>query len=277
MKTNVSFEFFPPHTEKGSQKLLQTAKLLEAAQPEYFSVTFGAGGSTQTQTPTAVYNLQDHTKTSVAPHISCVGSSFDSINTLLTQYHHHHVHQLVTLRGDLPSGMVSRGDFKHAIDLVHFIKQHYPEQFKIHVACYPECHPQSRNCKEDFTHFHEKVSAGADTAITQYFYNADAYFYFLDKCQKHNITIPIVPGIMPITNYYRLAHFSEMCGAEIPRWARKQLEAYAEDEVALKAFGIDFVSHLCENLIQGGVENLHFYTLNQAEPTLTICKNLKLY
>jgi methylenetetrahydrofolate reductase (NADPH) len=273
----VSFEFFPPHTDKGSDNLIVTAKALEKAKPEYFSVTFGAGGSTQTRTPDTVLNLKKHLTTPVAPHLSCIGTNKKLLKSILDKYNSNEISQLVALRGDLPSGTVSRGDFCFATDLVKWIRENYNNTFNLHVACYPECHPQSRSSNDDFKHFCEKVKAGADTAITQYFFNADAYFYFVEKCHKHDINIPIVPGIMPITNYYKLAHFSEMCGAEIPRWARKQMEYYADDEKSLKDFGVEFVSHLCDNLIQGGVENFHFYTLNQAEPTLSICKNLKIY
>lgn len=274
--TTVSFEFFPPFSEQGSSNLIATAKSLEEAHPEYYSVTFGAGGSTQNRTPLTVFNLQKNLKTPITPHISCIGTSEVLIKSLLDEYQKNNVHDLVCLRGDLPSGTVSRGDFRYATDLIKFIKKHYQDAFRLHVACYPESHPQAINAEDDFVHFCEKAKAGAHEAITQYFFNPDAYFYFVEKCHKHHIDLPIIPGIMPIHNYYKLAHFSEMCGAEIPRWVRKRLEYYADDEASLKAFGLEVVTHLCETLLQGGVNSLHFYTLNQVEPTLSICRNLKL-
>ena len=269
-----SFEFFPPHTPKGCEGLRATAKQLAKLNPEYFSVTYGAGGSTQKNTPKTILDLKNTTNIDVAPHLSCVGSSEDVLKSLLQEYQKHSIQRIIALRGDKPSGAQTRSDFQHASDLVGWIKQEYGNQFKIYVACYPECHPESANARTDFQQFCHKVSLGADAAITQYFFNIDAFLHFRDLCAQHQLNIPIIPGIMPISNYHKLAHFSQNCGAEIPRWVRKTCESLIDDVAGLQAFGVDFVTGLCENLIREGVDNFHFYALNQIEPSQTICENL---
>lgn len=275
MFERISFEFFPPRTTQGLEKLCHTATLLKSVAPEYFSVTFGARGSTQAFTKETVYALQKLNAGIITPHISCLGTKKDFIQDLLNEYLEHHISHLVALRGDLPANMTSGGDFRYANELVEWIKTTFNDAFYISVACYPENHPQSLNYNQDFEHFKNKVNAGADEAITQYFYNTDAYFYFVEKCQKANIHIPIIAGIMPITNYLRLARFSDLCGAELPRWIRKQLEAYENDELSLKAFGVDVVTKLCETLFKGGAPGLHIYTLNEATASLAFLANLK--
>lgn len=276
IKDHVSFEFFPPHTAKGVEKLIQTAKSLMVANPEYYSVTCGAGGSTQERTPNTVFTLQEKNLTALCPHISCIGTDERLIKELLDKYKSHKINRIVALRGDMPSGMVSHGDFNYASELIAWIRKTYAEYFHISVGCYPECHPQASNAQSDFDNFIVKAKSGANCAITQYFYNNDGYFHFIEKCQQAGVNIPIYPGIMPITNYFKLARFSELSGAEIPRWIRKQLESYNDDMDSIKQFGIDVVSHMCEELIKGGAPGLHFYTLNNAETSLAICNNLKL-
>ncbi|MGE4349267.1 MAG: methylenetetrahydrofolate reductase [NAD(P)H] [Candidatus Berkiella sp.] len=276
MALHLSFEYFPPHSKQGLEKLIETSQNLNPFHPEYYSVTFGAGGSTQERTLETCLALLETTKTNISPHISCVGTEKESIRTLLNQYKIHQIKHLVVLRGDLPSGMVAMGDFAYANELVSWIRKEYGDYFHIAIACYPEVHPQSFDAKKDFNYFKAKVEAGADEAITQYFYNPDSYFYFVEHCQKENINIPIVPGIMPITNYNQLARFSSICGAEIPRWIRKHLESISDDPQSIMSFGVDVVTHLCETLIQGGAPGLHFYTLNKSESTVDICNKLKL-
>ena len=272
----LSCEFFPPRTEAGVEKLLTTQQTLNNAfQPSYYSVTFGAGGTTRDSTLDIVKLLADK-NINVAPHISCIGSSKQQIKDLLEQYKTLGVTRLVTLRGDIPENGESTKELSYANELVSFIRETTGEHFTIEVAAYPEYHPESASPQADFKHFKNKVAAGANGAITQYFYNIDAYLRFIDNCQKENITIPITPGIMPITNFTSLTRFSDVCGAEIPRWIRKQLEAYADDKESLHAFGLEVVSNLCNQLLEQGAPGLHFYTLNQANSTTAIWKNLSL-
>ncbi|VAX00454.1 5,10-methylenetetrahydrofolate reductase [hydrothermal vent metagenome] len=272
-----SFEFFPPRTEEGAAKLKAVREKLGLLKPKYFSVTFGAGGSTQQGTLDAVVDIQQ-SGFAAAPHISCIGTSKQTITELLETYKANGIKHLVALRGDIPSGAgsFSDGDFNYANELVAFIREQHNDDFYIEVAAYPEFHPQSLNAKADLDNFKRKVEAGADSALTQYFFNPDAYFRFIDDCEKRNINIPIVPGIMPITNYIQLARFSDMCGAEIPRWIRKRLENFGEDKESLKAFGEDVITDLCHQLLEAGSPGLHFYTLNQANTTTNIWKNLGL-
>ena len=271
----LSCEFFPPRTEAGVEKLLTTQQTLnDTFQPAYYSVTFGAGGTTRDST-LEIVKLLTEKSINVAPHISCIGSSKQQIKDLLEHYKTLGVTRLVTLRGDIPDGESTR-ELTHANELVSFIRETTGNHFTIEVAAYPEYHPESTSPQSDFEHFKNKVAAGANGAITQYFYNIDAYLHFIDNCQKENITIPVTPGIMPITNFASLTRFSDVCGAEIPRWIRKQLEAYADDKESLQAFGLDVVSTLCNQLLEHGAPGLHFYTLNQADSTNAIWKNLTL-
>jgi methylenetetrahydrofolate reductase (NADPH) len=270
-----SFEFYPPKTEEGAENLQIVHRRLAELNPDFFSVTFGAGGSTRDLTFDTVVAIQAK-GIAAAPHLSCVASTKDNIRTILKDYQNHGISKIVALRGDLPSGMLSAGEFRYANELVEFIRQETGDYFQIHVAAYPEVHPQSVSGLEDFKNFKRKVDAGADTAITQYFYNAEAYFYFLDCCEKNGIDIPIVPGIMPIIQYTQLLRFSEMCGADIPRWMRKRLESFGDDRASIQAFGQEVVTNLCQRLLDNGAPGLHFYTMNQAAPTLAILENLKL-
>ncbi|MEW8000022.1 MAG: methylenetetrahydrofolate reductase [NAD(P)H] [Candidatus Thiodiazotropha endolucinida] len=272
-----SFELFPPKTEKGLENLKQSVTELNAKQPAYFSVTYGAGGSTQQRTFDTVEWLMNQQITT-APHLSCIGANRDEILHILEHYKSIGIRHLVALRGDLPSGtgLGALGDLSHANQLVELIQEVYPRQFHIEVAAYPEFHPQASSPDQDLIHFKRKVEAGADSAITQYFYNADAYFRFLDNCQQLQIDIPIVPGIMPITNFTQLARFSDACGTEIPRWLRKRLEGFGDDLEAIRSYGTETVIRLCERLLEGGAPGLHFYTMNQAKPTLAIWQALSL-
>ena len=270
-----SFEFYPPKTEEGAASLQVVHSKLAKLNPDFFSVTFGAGGSTRDKTFATVVGIQAK-GIAAAPHLSCVASTKASIRSILADYKNHGITKIVALRGDLPSGTMSAGEFRYANELVEFIRQETGNHFQIYVAAYPEVHPQASSAMEDFKNFKRKVTAGADAVITQYFYNAEAYFYFVDTCEKNGITIPIVPGIMPITQYSQLFRFSEMCGADIPRWLRKRLESHGDDMEAVKAFGQDVVSNLCQRLLDGGAPGLHFYTMNQSAPTLTILENLQI-
>ncbi len=273
--TPISFEFFPTKTEEGAQKLEQHALSLARYQPEFFSVTYGAGGSTRDRTLETVLSTQNQTRIATAPHLSCVGDSREQIKELLNFYRTQGVKRIVALRGDLPSGMGrDSGELRYANELVEFIRAETNDHFHIEVAAYPEVHPQAPNMEKDLENFKRKVDAGADSAITQYFFNADSYFYFLERTRAFGIDVPVIPGIMPITNYTRLARFSDACGAEIPRWIRKQLEAYGDDITSIKKFGEEVVTQLCEKLLEGGAPGLHFYTLNQAAPCQGICDNL---
>jgi methylenetetrahydrofolate reductase (NADPH) len=271
-----SFEFFPPKTPDGVAKLGATSKLLTALKPRFFSVTFGAGGSTRDRTYETVIDLHETSGIDAAPHISCISSTREHIREMLHAYMKKGIRHIVALRGDMPSGMVEAGEFRYAIDLVSFIRAETGRHFHIEVAAYPEYHPQATNPDRDLANFKHKVEAGADSAITQYFYNPDAYFHFIERCDRLGVAIPIVPGIMPISNYHQLARFSDACGAEIPRWIRKRLEMFGEDSASIRAFGIDVVTRLCARLLEQGAPGLHFYTLNRAEPSMTIWKNLGL-
>jgi len=276
-KTTFSFELFPPKTEQGFEKMQQTVKRLQALAPAFFSVTYGAGGSTQKRTFETVDWLCSQ-GIDTAPHLSCVGSSREELIGIVERYRDQGIHRLVALRGDLPSGagLGGLGDLSNANQLVALVREHFGDRFHIEVAAYPEFHPQAVSAKRDLEYFKQKVESGASGAITQYFYNSDAYFRFVDDCQSMGIAIPIVPGIMPITNFSQLARFSDACGAEIPRWLRKRLEGFGEDLEAIRAYGIDIVTRLCERLLEGGAPGLHFYTMNQAGPSRTIWQNLGL-
>jgi len=271
-----SFEFFPPKTEDGITRLEETGKRLAAIKPRFFSVTFGAGGSTRDRTFDTVVDLQEKSGIETAPHLSCISSTRDNIREMLNDYQAKGIRHIVALRGDMPSGMVEAGEFRHANELVGFIRAETGDHFHIEVAAYPEYHPQASSPDRDLANFKRKVESGADSAITQYFYNSDAYFRFIDSCEKSGIDIPIVPGIMPITNYHQLARFSDACGSEIPRWIRKRLEACGEDLDSIRAFGEEVVTGMCQRLLDHGSPGLHFYTLNRAEPALAIWKNLGL-
>jgi len=272
---SFSLEFFPPKTPEAAEKLRVTRVNLTTLKPAYISVTFGAGGSTQAGTLETVTEIQQ-SGISAAPHMSCVGSNRAEIKALLDTYIARDIRRIVALRGDIPSGMGvgSSGEFRYANELVQFIREATDRHFHIEVAAYPEVHPQAESHSADLQNFKKKVEAGADSALTQYFYNADAYFRFVDNCAKIGVTVPIVPGIMPITNYKQLARFSDGCGAEIPRWLRKQLEDFGDDVEGLRAFGLDVTTELCRTLLEGGAPGLHFYTMNQAEPTTQIWRDL---
>jgi methylenetetrahydrofolate reductase (NADPH) len=273
---NISIEFFPPKTAEGVEKLRVVRAKLAVLQPKYFSVTFGAGGSTQQGTRDTVLEIQRE-GLEAAPHLSCVGSSRDSLREILADYKAHGIKRLVALRGDLPSGYGatgSSGELRYANELIEFIRAETGSWFHIEAAAYPEMHPQAKSPQDDLQNFVRKVQAGADAGITQYFYNADAYFRFVDDAHKAGVHVPIVAGIMPITNYSQLMRFSDMCGAEIPRWVRLKLASFGDDSESIKAFGLDVVSALCERLLKGGAPGLHFYTLNQSVATLEICKRL---
>jgi len=276
-KKRFSFEFFPAKTEKGEEKLKGVHAELCTYNPDFFSVSYGAGGSTRDRTLNTILDLSKANKIPVAPHLSCIGDSKEQLAELLQLYRNNGVKRIVALRGDLPSGMgASSGEFHYANELVEFIKAEHSDHFHLEVAAYPEPHPQSPNMEADLLNFKRKVDAGADSAITQYFYNADAYFYFVERCEKMGINIPIVAGIMPITNYTNLVRFSDACGAEIPRWIRRQLEAYGDDIDSIKKFGEEVVTNMCQQLLDGGAPGFHFYTMNQAAPNLAIWNNLKL-
>jgi methylenetetrahydrofolate reductase (NADPH) len=270
-----SLEFFPPRTPEGIEKLRATRRQLAQLEPAFCSVTFGAGGSTREGTLATVLEFRAEGM-EAAPHISCVGGSRESIGEVLAQYKAHGIRHVVALRGDLPSGSGDAGDFRFASDLVAFIRQQTGDWFHIDVAAYPEGHPQARSPQDDLIAFKRKIEAGADSAITQYFYNADAYWHFDDACRALGITVPIVPGIMPISNFSKLARFSDACGAEIPRWMRKKLEGYGDDTLSIRAFGLDVVTELADSLLARGAPGLHFYTLNQAALTTTIWQRLGL-
>ncbi|MEO7323578.1 MAG: methylenetetrahydrofolate reductase [NAD(P)H] [Dokdonella sp.] len=270
----ISFEFFPPKTDEQKATLEVALPKLKSLHPDYVSCTFGAGGSTLSYTPETIRHLREEHALDAAPHLSCMGGTRDEIRSLLGQYKTMGCKRIVALRGDLPSGMASHGDFRYASDLVEFIRKEHDGSFHIEVACYPEVHPQADDAHADLAHFKTKVAAGADGAITQYFYNADAYFRFVDAVRAAGITLPIVPGIMPIANFSQLKRFSDMCGAEIPRWLTKRLIALGDDVEGIRAFASDVVADLCNRLIAGGAPGLHFYTLNRAKPTLAICERL---
>ena len=271
----ISFEFFPPKTAEGMAKLHAAREQLAQLNPKFFSVTFGAGGSTRDRTLETVLEIKAH-GIEAAPHLSCISSTRDEIRAILDQYRDNGIRRLVALRGDHPSGEVAASDFNYANELVEFIRQETGEWFQIEVAAYPEFHPESPSAKADLLSFKRKVDAGANAAITQYFYNTDAYFQFMDECEALGISVPVVPGVMPIYNFAQLSRFSAVCGAEIPRWLRQRLQDFGDDLPSLRAFGMDVVTELCDRLLQGGAPGLHFYTLNQAGTITTICQRLGL-
>lgn len=270
-----SFEFFPPKSDEGVEKLRLCRDELAKLKPKYVSVTFGAGGSTQAGT---VETIRDMLAAGLdaAPHLSCIGSTESTIRELLQQYIDMGVKRIVALRGDMPSGMREAGAFLYANELVEYIRSETGDHFHIEVAAYPEFHPQAENASVDLDNFANKIAAGANSAITQYFYNLDAYLRFVEECEKRDVEVPIVPGIMPITNIKQLARFSSMCGADIPRWLRLRLEAYGEDMRSLRAFGLEVTTELCRQLLEAGAPGLHFYTMNQVEPTRIVWTNLGL-
>ncbi len=271
----VSFEFFPPKTDVGYEKLLKAHDELKVANPEFFSVTYGAGGSTQERTINTVIELNQR-GVPAAPHLSCIGSKADVIRDLLIKYQNAGIKRIVALRGDLPSGMMGTGgDFNYASDLVAFVKAEFGKAFHIEVAAYPEMHPQAPNLDKDIDNFVAKAKAGADSAITQYFYNVNAYKHFVDEVRRRDCDIDIVPGIMPITNYSNLARFSDACGADIPRWMRQALQTCGDDVSRIQRIGLNFVVDLCQELIAAGAPKLHFYSMNQSAPTLAILERLK--
>lgn len=274
MSKTYSFEFFPPKTPEGEARLRTVHAQLAALRPAFFSVTFGAGGSTQAGTLQTVEWIAA-AGSNGAPHLSCIGSTRENIAAVLDEYRRRGVRRIVALRGDLPSGYGAAGEFRYANELVEFIRARTGDWFHIEVAAYPEVHPQARSPQEDLRNFVRKIAAGANSAITQYFFNADAYFRFVDEVRAMGCDAPIVPGIMPITNHAQLARFSDACGAEIPRWVRKRLESFGDDREAIRAFGLDVVTDLCARLLAAGVPGLHFYTMNQAEATLAIWSRLQ--
>ncbi len=275
-KKTFSFELFPPKTEKGFANMQATVTALKTKQPAFFSCTYGAGGSTQHKTFDTVDWLREE-RLETAPHLTCISNSIENVVRILQRYVDQGIQRLVALRGDRPSGSgIAIGELVHASDLVELIRDQFGDHFHIEVAAYPEMHPQAANLSADLDNFKRKVDAGANSAITQYFYNVNAYEHFIESCEKRHIQIPIVPGIMPITNYSNLARFSDNCGAEIPRWIRKQLEYYADDSASIQDFGADAAAKLCENLLASGAPGLHFYTMNQSVPTLRIWDRLGL-
>ena len=268
-----SFELFPPKTPEGMEKLKNTVNELNRLNPAYFSVTYGAGGSTQDRTFATVEWLRE-SDINTAPHLSCIGSHREEIMEILNHYREQGINRIVALRGDMPSGMGEPGDFRYASELVEFIRQESGNHFYLEVAAYPEIHPQAVTAQADFDNFKRKVDAGANSAITQYFYNPDAYCRFIEDCEKRGIDIPVVPGIMPINNFTQLARFSDASGTEIPRWLRKRLEGFGDDLESIRSYGIDVVTNLCQQLLEAGAPGLHFYTMNQAGPSSRLWKNL---
>jgi methylenetetrahydrofolate reductase (NADPH) len=271
-----SMEFFPPRTPEAENQLDRVLTSLASLRPRFCSVTFGAAGSTREKTFETVISIQGRLGLEAAPHLSCIASTRENIRDVLRAYQSAGICHIVALRGDLPSGMLSTGEFRYANELVAFIREETGDHFHIEVAAYPEMHPQAANLETDLQNFKRKVEAGANSAITQYFFNPEAYFRFVDDCEARGISIPIVPGIMPITNHTQIARFSELCGADIPRWMRKRLEQFGDDRAAIRAFGLDVISDLCRRLLEQGAPGLHFYTLNQSEAVLGIWKNLGL-
>jgi len=271
----ISFEFFPPKTPEGREKLHETHRQLTKFQPEFFSVTYGAGGSTREFTRDIVYDIQN-AGSCATPHLSIGGDSKDAVLELLQSYQDNGIKRLVALRGDLPSGMGGAAQLVYANELVAFIREHFGDTFELLVAAYPEIHPEAESYERDIYWLGEKFKAGANRAITQYFYNADSYFYFIDQCHKVGIDKPIIPGIMPITNYQNLVRFSDSCGADIPRWIRQRLQQYGNDVESIRAFGLEVVTNLCEKLLENGAPGLHFYTMNQVEANAALCRNLNL-
>jgi methylenetetrahydrofolate reductase (NADPH) len=270
----ISFEFYPPKTDEQRTQLDRSVRKLKVHEPEFVSVTFGAGGSTLSYTPETVRRLRQTHHLNGVPHLSCMGGTREEIRELLNLYRALGCNRLIALRGDLPSGMARMGDLRYASDLVRFIREEHGSQFRIEVGCYPEMHPQAEDALADLERFKEKMDAGADSAITQYFYNADAYFRFVDDARRLGVSAPIIPGIMPISNFSQLKRFSDACGAEIPRWIVKRMTAYGDDGEAIREFAADLVGGLCRRLIEAGVPELHFYTLNLAKPTLAVLERL---
>ena len=275
MKPEISFEFFPPQTAEGAEKLRTTRRQLAQLKPAFFSCTFGAGGSTRDRTLETVLEIQAE-GLPAAPHLSCIGSTRENIRAVLDRYQAAGIRRIVALRGDLPSGMADAGEFRYANELVAFIRAETGDWFHIEVAAYPEYHPQAKSPRDDLANFKRKVDAGADSAITQYFFNADAYAHFVEEVQALGVAVPIVPGIMPIANFSKIARFSDACGTEIPRWMRRKFESFGDDSASVRAFGLDVVTELCARLLDRGAPGLHFYTLNQAGLTSTICQRLGL-
>ncbi|WP_397534538.1 methylenetetrahydrofolate reductase [NAD(P)H] [Roseateles sp.] len=274
-KTPVSFEFFPPNTPVGAEKLKTVVQELSSLQPQYFSVTYGAGGSTRDKTLATVSQIASM-GFEAAPHLSCVGSTRENIAEILATYRAQNIRRVVALRGDLPSGTATAGEFRYAAELVRFIRETQGADWKIEVAAYPEYHPQQRYAAKDLQHFADKMAAGASAAITQFFFNPDAYFHFVDEARKLGVIQPIVPGIMPFHNYARIAQFAARDGIEIPRWVALKMEGYMDDAASIRAFGLDVMTRVCERLIAGGAPGIHFYTLNQSALTLELCKRLSL-
>jgi methylenetetrahydrofolate reductase (NADPH) len=270
----ISFEFFPPRTAEQKLILESTWQKLAPLNPDYLSVTFGAGGTTLEATRDAVQDLAAQTGVPIAPHISCMAQSEKMLRDMLTAYRLMGVNRLVVLRGDRPEGLAGPGPFQYANELVEFIRNEFNDDFHIEVACYPEFHPESHSPGSELRYFKQKVDSGADGAVTQYFYNADSYFSFLEDCHRAGIDIPITPGIMPITNYRQLSRFSEICGAEIPQWIRRRLEGYGDDGASIRAFGLEVVTALCERLLEGGAPGLHIYTLNRANASFLLWQRL---
>ena len=274
-RTELSIEFFPPQTPEGVDKLRIVRGKLAVLEPEFFSVTFGARGSTRDRTFSVIKEIAAE-GFEAAPHLSCIGSTRENIRDILHAYKSAKIRRIVALRGDLPSGMAEAGEFRYANELVEFIRSETGEHFHIEVAAYPEWHPQARSPRDDLAAFARKARAGANSAITQYFYNADAYLHFVDEVHALGVDIPIIPGIMPIASFSKLARFSDACGAELPRWMRRKFEAFGDDSESIRAFGLDVVTELCERLLTGGAPGLHFYSMNQSVLTLEICRRLKL-
>ena len=275
MKTELSIEFFPPQTPEGVEKLRIVRRKLAVLNPTFFSVTFGAGGSTRERTFSVIKEIAAE-GFDAAPHVSCVGSTHNNIREILMEYKAAGIRRIVALRGDLPSGMAEAGEFRYANELVEFIRQETGDHFHIEIAAYPEWHPQARFPRDDLVAFARKAKAGANSAITQYFYNADAYVHFVNEVRTLGVDIPIIPGIMPIASFSKLARFSDACGTELPRWMRRKFEGFGDDSESIRAFGLDIVSDLCERLLKGGAPGLHFYSMNQSTLTLEICRRLGL-
>ncbi len=275
MSTEISIEFFPPQTPEGAEKLSVVRERLAPLKPSFFSVTYGAGGSTRERTFAAVREIAA-AGYEAAPHLSCIGSNRDEIREILAEYAEAGIRRIVALRGDLPSGVGAAGEFRYANELVEFIRTETGDRFQIEVAAYPEWHPQAKNPHDDLLAFKRKIDAGANSAITQYFYNIDAYRYFVDDVRALGLDVPVVPGIMPIASFTKLARFSDACGAEIPRWMRRKFESLGDDTESIRALGLDIVTKLCERLIDSGAPGLHFYSMNQSAPTLEICRRLGL-
>ena len=274
LRTPISFEFYPPKTDEQREQLRRTVEKLKAHSPEFVSVTFGAGGSTLSYTPETVRELRQTHQLNGVPHVSCMGGTREEIRELLNLYRALGCNRIVALRGDLPSGMARMGDLRYASDLVSFIREEHGDHFRIEVGCYPEMHPQSDDALADLRHFKAKMDAGAHSAISQYFFNADAYFRFVDDARRMGVTAPIIPGIMPISNFTQLKRFSEACGAEIPRWIVKRMAAYGDDADSVREFAADIVTDMCRRLVAGGAAELHFYTLNLARPTQAVLARL---